>query len=460
MACSLRSRHGFVNTGSDSSPAVSINWRTDQQAFDSCKLLLQRHASREQNTTRDVAMMYLDHFGLNRLPFQAKPSPGFLYLSAAHARAKAYLEYTVWNNEGLAVITGAIGSGKTTLVNHLMRRLSKNIICVKIHQTKINEKQFLQLLLAKFGIDAFGAEKAKLYTLLNTFLAEQYKRKRKILLVIDEAHHLAPEVLEEIRLLAGIEIEGQTILNCILLGHAELMDTLLAPGMEQLSQRVRLRFHLPELSETETREYIEHRLRIAGHEQPSSVFLHSTTPIIFKYTGGVPRLINTLCDTALIVAYAKNSQIVTSDLLSNAIKDLMWTPHMDSMSPDQDTLTGTSGFRMIVLEQDGNVINKISLNKSQAKIGRHTTNDIVLNDRLVSRHHAKIIVTPDGAVFEDLGSSNGSYLKESRVTRLDLKRGDTITIGSYELKYLDSPMISSSTELTDLIKLSDDSVVI
>lgn len=405
-------------------------------------------------------MIYLDHFGLNKLPFQAKPNPGFLYLSAAHAKAKAYLEYTVWNNDGLAVITGTIGSGKTTLVNHLLHRLSNNIIFVKIHQTKLNENQFLQLLLAKFGINAFSAEKARLYSLLNSFFTEQYKKKRKILLIVDEAQHLTPEVLEEIRLLVGTEIEGRTILNCILLGHVELMDTLLAPGLEQLSQRVRLRFHLPELNETETREYIEHRLRIAGHKRPSSVFLHSTTPLIFKYTGGVPRLINTLCDTALIAAYAKDSRIITSDLLSSAIEDLMWTPHVNTMSPDQDTLTGTTGFRTIVLEQDGNVIDKISLIKSQTKIGRHTKNDIVLNNRLVSRHHAKIIVTPNGAVFEDLDSSNGSYLDESRVTKLELKRGDTITIGPYELKYIDSPIINHSTEFDELINPPTESSVI
>jgi type II secretory pathway predicted ATPase ExeA len=272
--------------------------------------------------------MYLDHFKLDKLPFQSKPSPEFLYLSAAHARAKAYLEYTVWNNDGLTVITGAIGSGKTTLINHLLHHLARNIECVKIHQTQLTDKEFLQLLLAKLGIEAFDAEKAKLLTLLNNHINEQYKKKRKILLIVDEAQYLAPEVLEEIRFLTGVEIEGQVVFNCILLGHTELMDTLLAPGMEQLSQRVRLRFHLPELSETETREYIEHRLKVAGHKLPSSVFLASTTSLIYKYTGGVPRLINTLCDAGLIAAYAKDSRIVTIEFINRAIGELQWIPRI------------------------------------------------------------------------------------------------------------------------------------
>lgn len=229
--------------------------------------------------------MYLEHYELSKLPFQLKPDPAFLYLGRAHARAKAYMDYTVWNRDGFVVITGEIGSGKTTLVQDLLSRLDDRVVVAKIHQTQLDDVEFLQALLGSFGIEVFDPNKARLLALLNRFLQGQHVKGRQVLLVVDEAQYLGRKVLEEIRFLAGIDMEGEHVFNCILVGHPELIKTLDAPEMEQLAQRVRLRFHLAGLDEEEVGEYIAHRLAVAG--MPGQrIFPPETLPLIYEYTGG------------------------------------------------------------------------------------------------------------------------------------------------------------------------------
>jgi type II secretory pathway predicted ATPase ExeA len=270
--------------------------------------------------------MYLDFFKLREFPFRLTPDTEFLYMSSAHARAKAYMEYTVANREGFVVITGEIGCGKTTLIQKLLSELDDNVVVAKIFQTQLDEVEFLQALLVEFGLNPFHAKKVELIDMLNTCLLEQFMERKQIVLVVDDAHNLSLKVLEEIRMLSGLETRKEKILHVILVGQPPLNQLLELPEMEQLLQRVRLRYHLKALSEEELRNYVQHRLGVAGAAD-GALFAPETFPIIHEFTGGVPRLINTLCDMALTVAYADGVATVTPEVMQTAVKELQWPPY-------------------------------------------------------------------------------------------------------------------------------------
>src|SRR5450432_2769598 len=249
--------------------------------------------------------MYLELFKLHELPFRLSPDPQFLYLSKQHARAKAYMESTIWFTDGFVVITGEIGSGKTTLIESFLKEVPADVVVAQINQTQVSAIDFLQAVLVQFGFSPFKMRKAELIRTLNNFLIEQYAAGRRVLLIVDEAQNLTMRVLEEIRMLSGVETTKEKVLRIILAGQPELSDKLDAPELKQLAQRVRLRFHLGTLSPEDMRAYIQHRLEVAGSAD-REIFAEETFAEIFRYTGGVPRLVNTLCDTAMMAAYSND----------------------------------------------------------------------------------------------------------------------------------------------------------
>lgn len=296
--------------------------------------------------------MYLEYFGLREYSFQLTPDVDFLYLSPGHARAKSYMDYTIWNRDGFLVITGEVGSGKTTLIQKLLSELDENVLVAKIFQTQLDEVEFLQAVLVEFGLNPFNAKKVELLDMLNTFLIGSFSQLKQLVLLVDDAHNLSPKVLEEIRMLSGLETRKEKMLHIILVGQPELKDVIESPGMEQLLQRIRLRCHLKGLTEQETKDYVMHRLRIAGCAEPSMLFAKDTFPIIFKYTGGIPRLINTLCDTALICAYADNLTTVSAEVIKLACGELQWSPYTERNSSPRAPRAGRSELQATALLQD------------------------------------------------------------------------------------------------------------
>lgn len=272
--------------------------------------------------------MYLNFFGLTEQPFQLTPDSHFLYLSGGHMRAKAYMDYTVWKRDGFVVITGEIGAGKTTLIHKLLSEVEGDVKLIRIFQTQLNEVEFLQAMLIELGFESGHLKdhgKVELLSLLNTYLLDSYSQGKHVVLIVDEAQNLSPKVLEEIRMLSGLESEKEKILNIILVGQPELNDTLSRPDMEQLVQRIRLRFHVGALSQDETWEYIVHRLTVAGCTE-GDIFDKDVLSLIYKYTGGIPRKINILCDTALICAFADSVKRVDETVMKEAINELQWQP--------------------------------------------------------------------------------------------------------------------------------------
>ncbi len=272
--------------------------------------------------------MYLEFFKLHEHPFQLTPDSDFLYMSESHARAKAYMDYTIWNRDGFVVVTGEIGAGKTTLLQKLLSEFDDTVSVAKIYQTQLDEIQFLQAVLVEFGLKPFNAKKVELMDMLSTFLIDSFLQSKQLVLIVDEAQNLGPKVLEEIRMLSGLETQKEKILHVVLVGQPELNDILDSPEMEQLLQRVRLRCHISALSEQETGDYVRHRMRVAGLRE-SKIFEPDTLPIIYEYGGGIPRLTNVLCDMALTCAFTDKSPTVTATIMKTAIGELQWKPYTE-----------------------------------------------------------------------------------------------------------------------------------
>jgi len=394
--------------------------------------------------------MYRELFGLKELPFRLSPDPDFLFLSAHHARAKAYMESTIWLTDGFVAITGEIGSGKTTLIETFLRSLDKDVLVAQINQTSLTPLGFLQTVLAQFGFSPFKMGKAELIHTLNTFLIEQYAANRKVLLIIDEAQNLPNAVLEEVRMLSGVETTKDKILRIILAGQPELSAKLNAPDLVQLSQRIRLKFHLTPLSDTDTSAYVRHRLKIAGAND-DSIFTDEALKKIFRYSGGVPRLINTLCDTAMMAAFATDKTLVDTAEVQAAIDELGWTEYASNTSNYARInldMSQTSVVGRITLSYDGNIISSHDLSPGRLLIGRTAQNDLRLDSTYISRHHCQINVTPGSVLIEDLNSTNGLYYKGRKVRRQVLSHNTAINIGRYTLTYLEDTDHTSTHTLS------------
>ena len=398
--------------------------------------------------------MYLELFKLHELPFRLTPDPAFLYLSKHHARAKAYMESTIWFTDGFVVITGEIGSGKTTLIETFLKELEKDVVVAQINQTQVSAIEFLQSVLVQFGFQPFRMKKAELLSTLNEFLVEQYANGRRVLLIVDEAQNLSNKVLEEIRLLSGVETTKEKVLRIILAGQPELNEKLNSSMLIQLAQRIRLRFHLTALSKTDTQLYIQHRLEVAG-SQGRQIFDPECYPLIFRYTGGIPRLVNTLCDTTMMAAFAQDRDVVTVEDMKAAIDELQWVEYAERSVKLQvlghghphayahaHASSDASGERRVVLGRilvgfNGQTIAERELTPGRFIIGRTPDNDLQIDSKYISRHHAQIVTSASTSVLEDLNSTNGIHVRAKRVRRRMLNDGDVVQIGQHEIMYFD-----------------------
>jgi general secretion pathway protein A len=268
----------------------------------------------------------LGFFKLREPPFQLVPDPKFLFFTKRHAQIKASLKSCLLAHTGLTVITGEPGTGKTILIRELLSGLGKEVALARLFQTQLNDVELLQAVLVEFGFKPFNARKVELLDMLNTFLINSFSQAQQPLLIIDEAQDLKRSALEEVRLLSGLETEKEKVLQIILIGQPQLDKTIDSPGMEAFKQRIQFRCRLAPLMINETSAYITYRLTLAGAED-AALFAPETIPAIYKYTGGIPRLINVLCDTALTCAFSVEAHVISSEVLEEAITELNWFPY-------------------------------------------------------------------------------------------------------------------------------------
>ena len=248
--------------------------------------------------------MYLSFFNFTCKPFDLVPNPEFMFLSKTHKKAITYLDYGIRERVGFVLLTGEVGSGKTTIIRDLINKNLDQVVLAKIFNTNANSEQLLAMINDDFNLPVQGKDKITLLRDLNHFLVEQYAKGTQPLLIIDEAQNLSAETLEEIRMLSNLETADSKLLQIILVGQPELRSQLARPELRQLRQRISIQCHLQPLSRQEVEEYILHRLEVAGNREALR-FTPAAFDVIAKYSCGIPRLINIICDFLLLAAFAE-----------------------------------------------------------------------------------------------------------------------------------------------------------
>jgi type II secretory pathway predicted ATPase ExeA/pSer/pThr/pTyr-binding forkhead associated (FHA) protein len=351
------------------------------------------------------------------------------------------LESTIWLDDGFVVITGEVGSGKTTILQSFINELKEDTVCAVISQTQLTPTEFLEATLHEFGYEPFGKKKVELLVMINNFLTEQHANGKKVVLIVDEAQNLDWRVLEEVRLLSSVESHKGKLVHIILSGQPELKLVLQSPQLKQLMQRVRCKFHLNPLPEAEVSEYILHRLGVAGNLR-KTIIKPEAYEAIYRYTGGVPRMINMLCDTALLFAFADDKSFVDNHDVLAAATELNWQEaakttdaanvHYLNQRLGSGLRTGDSAVR-IDLRENGAHIRELYFPIGRIVIGRSEKSDIRLPSRYISLQHVEIICSETGCIVRDLNSTNGLMVKGDQVKEYRLKNKDVLTMAGYEL---------------------------
>lgn len=265
--------------------------------------------------------MYKDYFGLTELPFSIAPDPSYLYLSEKHREALAHLIYGVGDQGGFVVLTGEVGTGKTTICRSVLQQLPDNANIAFIINPRQSVNQLLQSIFSELSIPyREGMTSKAMIDRLNAYLLGAHAEGRNTILIIDEAQNLSVDILEQLRLLTNLETDEKKLLQLVLLGQPELCDLLARPDLRQLSQRVTARYHLAPLSKSEVAEYIQHRLSVARCH--NEIFTPAAINRIYKLSGGVPRLINIICDRSLLGVFANNQSVVDVKIVNNSSKEL------------------------------------------------------------------------------------------------------------------------------------------
>jgi putative secretion ATPase (PEP-CTERM system associated) len=268
--------------------------------------------------------MYERFYQLRERPFALSPDPEYLYPSRVHQEALDYLRYGIESQAGFIVITGEIGSGKTTLLQTLLRNLDNETTVGRIVNTMLEPRELLETILIDFGLDPTGKSKPLLLRDLSQYLVDQRLAGRLVLLVIDEAQNLGLGALEELRMLSNLETEKSKLVQIVLVGQPNLRDKLAAPELEQLRQRITVSYHLPPLDAEETNRYINHRLRHAALGTPIE-FPRAATDRIHARSRGVPRIINVICDAALVFGYAEEQRTFGEAMIADVLAELETT---------------------------------------------------------------------------------------------------------------------------------------
>jgi len=264
--------------------------------------------------------MYLSHYNLKEKPFQISTDPRFLWLGEKHKEALAALKYGILYNDGYILVTGDVGTGKTTLANALIDSLSNQTVYAKVADPGVEILDFFRFIIDAYGIDKDFASKGSFLKHFNSFLLNSFSEGKRVVLIIDEAQRISPELLEELRHLSNIEENGTRILNVAFVGQNEFNDILLEDANRALRQRITINYDIEPLTEDETRDYISHRLKLAGLEK--NIFSSDAIHEIFLFSDGIPRLINVICDLALLSGYLEGAKKIEGGIIKECAEQL------------------------------------------------------------------------------------------------------------------------------------------
>lgn len=397
--------------------------------------------------------MYRKFFQLDDYPFRLTADTRYFFMGESHARAIAYLNYLLHTGDGIGVMTGEAGVGKSVVLEQVLAECKTDIVVARVRQSQLTSNEFFLALCQQFDLPLKDYHKATLIDTLYRFVNKQHFSGRRVLLVIDEAHLLQHQVLEEIRMLASLEKFGRKLINVILTGAPELEQVLNAQRKDALSQQVRLSCRLEPLSEKELDHYLEYRMWIAGGEH-TVLFPEDTLPLIMRYTGGIPRLINVLCDMVLVAAFMRNTRYIDRDCIRAAVKKLDWQAYEKRLAapvgqsrPSQ--LTSGTVPRIVVMRKE-RVVAEYRLDKDRVLIGRHSEQDIMLRGAWASRYHAQIIHLNGNYYLQDLNSKNGTYVGSELVSWYPLADGDRFQIAGFVLEYQTHKVVQKAERLVGI----------
>jgi len=265
--------------------------------------------------------MYEKFFGFTEKPFNTTPDSKFFFPSAKHSEALNSLIYAINERKGFVVITGEIGAGKTTVCRTLINKLDMNTKAAIITNTHLTPKELISEIMDEFEIEHQGGTKQKLLSKLNSFLIKQLADGINVVLIIDEAQNLSPKVLEEVRMLSNLETEKEKLIQIILMGQPQLRAKLDNIRLEQFKQRIAVYYHLSPLTKKETKEYIQHRLKLASSNGVLDIFNQQVADLIYEHSRGIPRIVNLVCDSALLSGYIYETKKITQKIINEVIKE-------------------------------------------------------------------------------------------------------------------------------------------
>jgi len=398
--------------------------------------------------------MYEDYFHLKCRPFDLAPDPRFLYLTEQHARAVANVRFALMNHDSFVVITGEIGTGKTTVLNAALEQLGSNYVVARLSHTTLNDIELLQSLLSEFGMPDYDTKKVKLLDQLRACFLEHYNAGRHVVVIVDEAQHLSSAAIEELRLLSGIDQHDRRIVSIALTGQPSLDDVIDEESLAPLRQRTRLRQRLRPMHEADSIAYIRHRIQIAGGDA-DAMFTPEALHEIHRLTLGTPRLINTLCDSALMVCRVDAQPRVDMETITSVVKDLGWrwsepSEHRSGESDEAVSVVVPSpladALAAVGEEQArdrlwlraysyGRLVAKVPVESFPFTIGRQPGNNLVLAELEISRRHALINRVGDRYIVEDLHSINGILVNGRRCDTAVLNSGDIVRVGLVDLVF-------------------------
>jgi len=360
-------------------------------------------------------------------------------MTEQHSRAVANIKFSLMNRDSFVIITGEIGIGKTTILNAVLEDLGPEFVTAKLTHTTLSHIELLQALLSEFGMPNYTKKKVLLLDSLRDFFLQQNKQGKHVVIIVDEAQNLSAPALEELRLLSCIDTADRKIVSIVLTGQRGLDDVVDSPGLRQLRQRARLRQRLEALSEEDTFSYIRHRLTVADGD-PYKIFEEEAIKEVHRLAFGIPRLINTLCDTALMSCMVEESDKVTLESIDTVVQELRWQWFEDRdqekirPKPSGDANLSDKSVTLTVFRA-GQFVEQTVADHFPFVIGRSNANDLVIIDKEVSRRHALIDCISGIYVIEDLNSKNGILVNRKKRSRALLRPGDTITLGQLDVAF-------------------------
>jgi len=263
----------------------------------------------------------LDYYGLTEPPFDITPNPRFLFYSAKHREAFNHLLYGIRERKGFVQLTGEVGAGKTTLCRALLEQLDGHFATALILNPVMSADELIKAIAIEFGLPVSGLDRLDTVAAINRFLLQQVERQQDTVLIIDEAQDLTDELLEQVRLLSNLETDNRKLLQIVLLGQPELRDRLNNPRLRQLRQRITVRYHLLPLKRAEVNQYIQHRLEVSG-AKGAPHFTHLALWRVYGYSQGVPRLVNAVCDKALLAGFVQQREQIDFRIIGRAVREL------------------------------------------------------------------------------------------------------------------------------------------